>query len=115
MGVSISSVGRNGVHDYLLVRATAVIISVYSLYLMWFFISTPVVTYFDWLELFQDPLMKVSTVLTLIALLVHAWIGTWQVLTDYVKPTFLRGSLQLICVVVLLAYVIFGNMIIWSV
>lgn len=115
MGVSVSSVGRNGVHDYLLVRATAVIISLYGIFLMWFFISMPVVTYMDWLQLFQDPWMKMSSALTLIALLIHAWIGTWQVLTDYVKPTFLRGSLQLLCVVTLLAYVIFGNMIIWGV
>ena len=115
MAVSVSSIGRNGIHDYLLVRASACIIGAYGLFLINFFISTPVVTYIDWLELFQDPWMKVSTALTLVALLIHAWIGTWQVLTDYVKPTFLRGSLQLVCILTLLVYVVFGNMIIWSV
>jgi len=38
---------------------------------------------------------KIFTILTLISILVHAWIGLWQVLTDYVKSIALRLSLQL--------------------
>ena len=115
MAVSVSSVGRNGVHDYLLVRATAVILGVYGLFLMAFFLMTPEVTYADWIQMFQNKFMKLSTLLALIALLIHAWIGTWQVLTDYVKPTFLRGRLQAVCVVTLISYVLWGVMVIWSV
>ena len=33
---------------------------------------------------------QVFTTLTLIAILAHAWVGLWQVLTDYVKCLSLR-------------------------
>ena len=115
MAVSASSVGRNGVHDYLLVRVSAIVIAVYSMMLTYCFMSTPVMTYEAWLGFFDTALMKISTLLALVALLIHAWIGTWQVLTDYVKCTWLRGSLQAACVVTLLVYVIWGTMTVWSV
>jgi succinate dehydrogenase / fumarate reductase membrane anchor subunit len=115
MAVSASSVGRNGVHDYLLVRVSAIVIAVYSMILTYCFMSTSVMTYEVWMDFFETPWMKVSTLLALLALLIHAWIGTWQVLTDYVKCVWLRGSLQAACVVTLLVYVIWGTMTVWSV
>ena len=41
------------------------------------------------------------TLLALFSILIHAWIGMWQVLTDYVKPLALRLVLQLAIVVAL--------------
>ena len=115
MVATISSLGRNGVHDYILVRASGIIMAVYAFFLTGFFLITPEITYANWTALFQSIPMKLGTVLTMFALLVHAWIGTWQVLTDYVKCTILRGSLQLSCVVIAFSYVIAGIMIVWSV
>lgn len=37
----------------------------------------------------------------------------WQVLTDYVKPLAIRLPLQLIIVVALLVYVIYGFVVVW--
>lgn len=59
--------------------------------------------------------MKVFTLLALIALLIHAWIGIWQVLTDYVKHTALRGVLQFTFVVTAFAYLAAGIVIVWGV
>ncbi len=42
-------------------------------------------------------------------------IGMWQVLTDYVKPLAIRLPLQLIIVVALLVYVIYGFVVVWGV
>ncbi len=57
---------------------------------------------------------KVFTILTLFSILVHAWIGMWQVLTDYVKPLAIRLVLQLAIVVGLLAYLIYGTIVVWG-
>ena len=111
----VASVGRNGVHDFILLRASAIILVLYTLILAVFFIVTPPVTYEIWHGFFAAMSMKVATMLALIALLVHAKIGVWQVLSDYIKPAFLRGVLQFFFSVLLLAYVVFGFSIVWGV
>jgi succinate dehydrogenase / fumarate reductase membrane anchor subunit len=106
--------GRSGVHDYVLLRASAIILLAYVLYLVGFFMSADI-TYQVWVGFFSLTFTKVFTILALFAMLVHAWIGIWQVLTDYVKCTLLRGSLQFVLTTVAIAYVIFGFVILWGV
>ena len=55
------------------------------------------------------------TLLALFSILIHAWIGMWQVLTDYVKPLALRLMLRLVIVVALVVYVIYGFVVVWGV
>ena len=106
--------GRSGVHDYILLRASAVILLAYILYLVGFVASADI-TYQVWTSFFSLTLTKVFTLMALVAMLVHAWIGIWQVLTDYVKCTLLRGTLQFVLTTVAFAYVIFGFVILWGV
>ncbi|NQY34971.1 MAG: succinate dehydrogenase, hydrophobic membrane anchor protein [Alteromonadaceae bacterium] len=112
---SIATVGRNGVHDFILLRSSAVILTLYTVIIAGFFIVTPEVTFETWHGFFAQMSVKIATLLAIISLVVHAWIGVWQVLTDYVKPAFLRGSLQFIFSVTLLAYLAAGFIIVWGV
>ncbi|MBU2871517.1 succinate dehydrogenase, hydrophobic membrane anchor protein [Colwellia sp. E2M01] len=111
----VSSAGRNGVHDFILLRASAIVLVLYTLLIAGFFVITPTVTFDVWQGFFACNLVKVATIIALLALLVHAKIGVWQVLSDYVKPAFLRGSLQVIFSVILLAYLVFGSLTVWGV
>jgi len=106
--------GRSGVHDYILLRASAVIMLVYTLYLIGFIAFTDI-NYVTWSDFFALTMTKVLTLFALIAMLVHAWIGVWQVLTDYVKCTKLRGALQFLLTSVAFIYVISGFVILWGV
>lgn len=63
---------------------------------------------------FASSFTKVFTLLTLFSILVHGWIGMWQVLTDYIKPLALRMMLQLVVVVALLVYAIYGTVVVWG-
>ncbi|MFT6985314.1 MAG: succinate dehydrogenase / fumarate reductase membrane anchor subunit [Psychromonas sp.] len=108
------SLGRSGVHDYLLLRASAVILLAYIIYLIGF-ISSADISYALWHGFFSLMLTKVFTLFALVALLVHAWIGIWQVLTDYVKNTLLRGFLQFSLTSVAFIYVISGFVILWGI
>ena len=110
-----SALGRNGVHDYILVRASAIVITLYIIYMIGFFVVTGDLTYEVWSGFFASAFTKVFTLLTLISILIHAWIGMWQVLTDYVKPVAIRLGLQLLIVVALLVYVIYGFVVVWGV
>ena len=110
-----ATVGRSGIHDFILLRASAVILALYTLFMAYFFITTPEVTYTVWHNLFASMSVKIFTLLTIIALLIHAWIGVWQVLSDYVKPAFVRGVLQFCFAVALLVYFVAGFLIVWGV
>ncbi|KPD02140.1 succinate dehydrogenase membrane anchor subunit [Moellerella wisconsensis] len=109
-----STFGRSGIHDWLLIRASAIIIALYVIYLVGF-VAINDITYEVWRGFFASSVTKVFTVLTLLSILVHAWIGLWQVLTDYIKPVALRLVLQFLLVVVLLAYLIYGTIVVWGV
>lgn len=112
---SVSSLGRSGVHDFILLRATAVILTLYTFYMLYFFAVTPQMDYAIWMGFWGNTYNKIFTMLALICILVHAWIGMWQVLTDYVKPVFLRGLLQLSIVTLLIVYLLTGFLVLWGV
>ena len=109
-----SALGRNGVHDWLLLRASAIVITLYILYILGFVVIVPDITYEIWRGFFASHITKVFTLLTLLSILAHAWIGLWQVLTDYVKPLAIRLVLQLAIVVTLLVYLLYGTIVVWG-
>lgn len=111
----ISSVGRNGVQDWVLLRATGVIILLYTIYMVGFCVFGPELNFATWSSFFAGTFTKVFTMLALLSVLVHAWIGLWQVLTDYVKPAMIRAILQLAVIVTLLSYFFSGFFILWGV
>lgn len=115
MVANVASFGRNGVHDYILVRASSIILASYLVFILAFIALNGPLTFENWYQLFNSITMKVYTLVTLIALLVHAWIGVWQVLTDYVKNIAIRGGLLFICVIAALSYLAAGIFILWSV
>jgi len=110
-----SALGRNGVHDYILVRASAIVLTLYIIYMVGFFAFTGELTYEIWRDFFASSFTKVFTLLALFSILIHAWIGMWQVLTDYVKPLALRLTLQFAIVAALLVYVLYGFVVVWGV
>ena len=111
---NVSSLGRNGVHDFLLVRGTAIIMTLYVIYMVCFCAFSDI-TYVSWTSFFSGTFTKVFTMLALVSVLIHGWIGLWQVLTDYVKCAKLRGLLQLVVIAVLLGYFFSGLFVLWGV
>ena len=103
-----SALGRNGVHDFILVRATAIVLTLYIIYMIGFFATSGTLTWEIWSGFFGSAFTKVFTLLALFSILIHAWI-------DYVKPLAIRLPLQLIIVVALLVYVIYGFVVVWGV
>lgn len=106
---------RDGVQDFVSLRATAAIITAFTVFMTWFFITTPQVTYEVWSGLFSHLGMKVFTFATLVAIMIHVRIGLWQVLTDYVKPAGIRAGLQFVLNLIAFAYVAVGLFVLWGV
>ncbi|WP_029687296.1 succinate dehydrogenase membrane anchor subunit [Tatumella saanichensis] len=112
---SASALGRNGIHDWLLLRGAAIVIALYVFFIIGFLIISGPLTYQSWHGFFSHTFTRVFTLLTLLSILVHAWIGLWQVLTDYIKQVAVRLVLQGLIVVALLTYVLYGTIIVWGV
>lgn len=102
-----------GLRDWIAQRATAFIIGAYALFLIGFLISAPTIDYQVIHNLFSHLLMKMATVVVVLSILWHAWIGLWTVFTDYVKPKITRLVLEVIVLILLLAYVVWVIEIFW--
>lgn len=85
-----TALGRNGLQDWVLQRVSAVILAAYSIFLLTFWLLNTSYDPIPWQVLFSFEIVRYSTVLALLAVLVHAWIGIWIVSTDYVKSASLR-------------------------
>ena len=115
MLINQATLKRNGVQDYVSLRATALFITAYVIFIIGFFLTTPEVTYEIWTGLFGSIVVKVFTFITLLCIWVHTQIGLWQVLTDYVKCSRLRSILSFFLNLLGLAYVITGLFVLWGV
>ena len=57
--------------------------------------------------------MRIATLITLLAVLAHAWIGLWTVGTDYIKPALVRLAYQTLVLLVLAVLLLWTVQIVW--
>ncbi|STW45950.1 succinate dehydrogenase hydrophobic membrane anchor protein [Klebsiella pneumoniae] len=55
-----SALGRNGVHDFILVRATAIVLTLYIIYMVGFFATTGEISWEVWTGFFASGSLKSS-------------------------------------------------------
>ena len=103
-----------GLRSWLAQRITAVVMVVYTVVLLGWLFTLPSLSYGNWAGMFASAWMKVLTLLTLVALLWHAWVGVRNIYMDYVKPTGLRLLLQALTIVLLVGYASWAVIILWS-
>lgn len=101
----------SGLTDWIIQRLTAIYLAVFTIYLVWIGFFCGRMDYERWVAWFHHPAMQVATIVALIAIAWHAWIGLWTVTTDYVKCTVVRLSVQALILATLLAEVIWGILI----
>ena len=104
-----------GLRDWLAQRVTAVILVVYTVILLVSVLSLPALTYGNWAGLFASSWMKVATLLAMLSVIYHAWIGVRDIYMDYLKSTALRLFLQVLTIVALIGYAAWAAIILWRV
>ncbi len=109
-----TSLGRNGFQDWILQRVSAVILALYITGLLVFWLYMPWYKDLSWQALFNSQTMRVVTIIALISLLVHAWIGMWIVITDYIKTASLAFFTKVLVFLSLMFYLLWGIQILWS-
>lgn len=114
MDVNQAAIKRNGIQDFVSLRATGVILTAYALCIMGFFVTADQVTYHIWKEVFSGMGMKIFTMLALCCVSIHARIGMWQVATDYIKNAKARAVLAFFVSVLSFVYVAAGLFVLWG-
>lgn len=104
-----------GLRDWLAQRITAVVIGSYAVVLVVSALLTSEPGYGGWAGLFARTWMKVFTLLALIALIYHAWVGVRDIWMDYVKSLGLRLALQIFTILWLVGCGVWAIEILWRV
>jgi len=112
---SVLGVNHQGLRDWVIQRASAIIMAVYTIWLAAYLVMHPDLTYAEWHNLFSEDGIKIFTVLFILSLMFHAWIGIWTIFTDYVKPFAIRCILNFFVLLMLTACFFWGVLILWSV
>ena len=86
------SVFQKGLTDWYLQRVTTIFISAYALPSIGFWVLYPTAQLAMWQAFLTHPVMLVLGVLAWLALAVHAYIGAWVVITDYLSDHLVRSA-----------------------
>jgi succinate dehydrogenase / fumarate reductase membrane anchor subunit len=100
--------------DFLAQRITALVMAAYTLLVVAIALYNGGIDYLLWQALFTHTTFRLATLIFALAVLWHAWIGMRDIWMDYIKPTALRLTLEVLTVIVLVAYVGWVLLILWG-
>ena len=121
MVTSVTSLGRNGLSDWLIQRLSAVVIGVYAIALIAYLIANPGLDYEGWKACMTSVPVQIANTLVILSVVGHAWVGLWTVTTDYLTrtqfgnaATGLRLGVQALLVLAILVLLLWGLLIVWG-
>lgn len=103
-----------GLSDWLAQRISAVVIVIYSVALAGYLAMQDHVDYDVWIGLYSSQWMRTFTLLFLLALFYHAWIGVRDIVMDYIKPASIRLVIHVLVILALVVYTIWSVQILWG-
>lgn len=104
-----------GLRDWLIQRISAAVMAVYCLFLSGYLLMRPSLDYEAWRGLFSSLAVRTVTLLFLMCLFYHAWIGIRDIVMDYVKSAGVRLVIHVLVILVSLLYTIWSVQILWGI
>lgn len=112
---------HSGLFDWIIQRFSAVVLAAYTIFILGNFLLHADMDFHAWKSIFDSIFTRVFSIITLIALCAHAWIGMWTVTTDYItsvqfgkNATVLRFVFQFFVFLIVTGYLIWGVQIFWG-
>jgi succinate dehydrogenase / fumarate reductase, membrane anchor subunit len=103
-----------GLRDWLIQRVTAVLMALYLVLLTGYLLMQPQLDYDVWTGLFSSQAVRTFTMLFLLSLFYHAWVGIRDIVMDYVKSAAVRMVIHVLVILALLLYAIWSVEIFWG-
>lgn len=104
----------NCVQNWLIQRITALLMALYTLFILAYLLLHPSLNYTGWQKLFALWPMRVLSLLFLLSLFLHAWVGMRDIFMDYVHTPVIRHSLNGVVALALMVYTIWSVHILWG-
>jgi len=115
MVTNVLNYGRSGVADWVVQRFSALILAAYTVVMVGCLaVNGGELTFAQWLGFMGQTWMRIFTLLTVLALAGHAWIGLWTVATDYMKKGAIRVAFLGSVAISLFVYVVWAISILWG-
>lgn len=118
---SATGLTGSGSRDWFVQRLSAVVLAIYTVVVFGWILFHGGFDYVQWSSFMLTLPMKILSLLAVLSLLAHAWIGMWQVFTDYVttrqmgpSASGLRLVLISAVIVAVFVYVIWTIQIFWA-
>jgi succinate dehydrogenase / fumarate reductase membrane anchor subunit len=116
MTLSTHTKSAHALRDWLAQRVTAAVMALFTLLVLAQVIfNKGSIGYEKWAGIFAPQWMKVLTFVVIIALAYHVWLGMREIYMDYIKPVWLRLSLQVFTIVWLVGCAGWAIQILWRV
>ena len=121
MVTSTTAVGRSGLYDWFIQRVSAVILLAYFVVCAGWMLINSGFGYAEWTALFSHTWMRVFSLLALLSLAGHAWVGLWVVFTDYLTERMLGSAgkvlrlfAEAVSAIIMVTYFFWGIQILWG-
>jgi len=118
---SATGLTGSGSRDWFVQRISAVVLAVYTVVVLGWILLNGGFNFEQWYGFMMTVPMKIMSLLAVLSLVAHAWIGMWQVFTDYVttrqmgpSASGLRLVLTSAVIIAVLAYAIWAIQIFWA-
>lgn len=118
---SATGLTGSGSRDWFLQRVSAVILAVYTFLIFGWILFHPGFGYEAWYGFMMTLPMKIFSLLALVSLAAHAWVGLWTVFTDYVTSQALGSTanglrlvLQSATIIAVFVFTVWGIQIFWA-
>lgn len=115
MLVKIFSFAYHCLRDWLFQRISGAVMALYSLMWLVIIFTQPMGDYATWQALFGTWWMKLTSLIFLMSLLYHAWLGVRDISMDYIPMPQIRKGFQIVVMSSLLLYGAWGVQVLWSV
>ena len=114
-GARREAVGAHyGLGGWLMQRITAIAIGLYVILLLGILLLTPGIDLAHWQAIFRGNAFRIATFVALAATFLHAWVGMRDVIMDYIRPTGIRLTLEVVVILALVAYAGWSIQILWG-
>ena len=104
-----------GLKDWLIQRVTAVAMAVWLVVMLGLLLLQGPFSFESWRALIGGFCMRAFTSLFFLSLMYHAWVGLRDIWMDYVKPVWLRLSLQVLTVLALIWWAVWSIALLWRI
>jgi succinate dehydrogenase / fumarate reductase, membrane anchor subunit len=104
---------QKGLHEWTIQRLSAVYAAIYIILFFAYLAFHPALNYHTWRHAFDVFWVQIPSLIFLVALLWHVWIGMWTIFTDYVHCSCIRAILNIGVLLALFVYFFWGVVIIW--